>query len=94
MQLVLSEVSDNAPTSLQSIKLMAQYLANTSESSKARTRLKSYILLFFCSMTSAEESPAPVILPQKEVNLSEVDGFVQKPFSPDALNAQVKKIIG
>lgn len=29
-QLVLSEVSDNAPTSLQAVKLMAQYMATPS----------------------------------------------------------------
>ena len=33
------------------------------------------------------------ILPQKEVNLKDVDGFVQKPFSPQVLVSQVKKII-
>jgi len=33
------------------------------------------------------------ILPQREVNMQDVDGFVQKPFSPESLLAQVKKII-
>jgi len=31
------------------------------------------------------------IVPEKEVDMREVDGFVQKPFSPESLIAEVKK---
>ncbi len=34
------------------------------------------------------------IVPQKEVSLKEVDGFVQKPFSPETLVEKVRKAIG
>ena len=34
------------------------------------------------------------IVPEKEVVLDEVDGFIQKPFSPDALVAEVKEALG
>ncbi|MFH1682592.1 MAG: response regulator [Candidatus Woesearchaeota archaeon] len=34
------------------------------------------------------------IVPKKEVNLADCDGFIQKPFSPTLFLAEVKKILG
>lgn len=33
------------------------------------------------------------IVPRKEVDLDDIDGFVQKPFSPDSLIKEVKKVL-
>lgn len=42
-QVVLSEVSDNAPTSLQAVKLMAQYMANPASRVRARSCLPTFV---------------------------------------------------
>ena len=34
------------------------------------------------------------IVPKREVSLADVDGFVQKPFSPKDLVAEVKRVMG
>jgi len=34
------------------------------------------------------------IVPQKEVVMGEIDGFIQKPFSPENFVAEVKKVMG
>ena len=33
------------------------------------------------------------IVPEKEVNMDNIDGFIQKPFSPESLIAGVKKVL-
>jgi len=33
------------------------------------------------------------IVPRKEVDLDDIDGFVQKPFSPESLSKEVKKVL-
>ena len=34
------------------------------------------------------------IVPEKEVDTSDVDGFIQKPFSPEDFVAKVKEVLG
>ena len=34
------------------------------------------------------------IVPEKEVNMNDVDGFIQKPFSPESFLKTVKKVVG
>jgi CheY-like chemotaxis protein len=34
------------------------------------------------------------IVPEKEVDMSDIDGFIQKPFGPEDLLSLVKKILG
>ena len=34
------------------------------------------------------------IVPEQEVDMSDIDGFIQKPFSPEKLVAEIKKVLG
>jgi len=34
------------------------------------------------------------IVPEKEVSMEDVDGFIQKPFSPEEFLATIKKVLG
>ena len=34
------------------------------------------------------------IVPKEEVNMEDIDGFVQKPFSPESLSSEVKRVLG
>jgi len=49
----------------------------------AREKVNHNAKMIYCS-----------IVPEKEVTMEDIDGFVQKPFSPEALLKEVKKVLG
>jgi len=47
-----------------------------------RERLNHKVKMIYCS-----------IVPEQEVDMDDIDGFVQKPFSPEALISKVKEVL-